>query len=66
MDFEVHNGVLVPHGTPVSSSVDNKISSTDEACFQFYSEKVVDINMTSAGHSKTQADMNNILLTRPK
>ena len=42
------------------------MSSTDIACFQFYFEKVADINMNSVGHSKTHAATNNTLLTRPK
>jgi hypothetical protein len=66
VDFEVHGGVLFPQGTPVTSYVDSRMSSTGIACFQFYFEKVVDINMNSVGHSKTQADMNHTLLTRPE
>ena len=56
MDFDVHVGVVFPHGTPVLDYIGSRISSFNIACY---------INMHSVGHSKTQATMNITLLTRP-
>ena len=33
VDFEVHGGVIFPHGAPVTSYVDPRMTSTDIACF---------------------------------
>ena len=62
VNFEVHGGDF-PQGTPVTPHVDPRMSSTDTYWFQLYFEKVVDINRNSMGHSKSQASMNNTLLT---